>query len=69
MTYLDELRETVKKDLALSAYKELQSIKYLTQKTYYRGKHLMRYLKYMDSLDCDTNSTLKIKMKRFTKHK
>lgn len=69
MTYLDELRDSVKKDLALSAYKELQSIKYLTRKTYYQGKHLMRYLKYMDCLDCDINSTLKIKMKRFTKYK
>lgn len=69
MTYLDELRDSVKKDLALSAYKELQSIKYLTRKTYPQGKHLMRYLKYMDCLSCDINSTLKIKMKRFTKYK
>lgn len=69
MTYLDELRDSVKKDLALSAYKELQSIKYLTRRTYKQGKQLMRYLKYMDCLDCDTNSTLKIKMKRFTKYK
>lgn len=67
MTYLDELRDSVKKDLALSAYKELQSIKYLTKRTYKKGKQLMRYLKYMDCLDCDINSTLKLKMKRFTK--
>lgn len=64
MTYLDELRETVKKDLAKSAYDEMISIKYLTKSTYKKGKHLMRYLKYMDCLDCDTNSNLKIKIKK-----
>jgi len=67
MTYLEELRETVKADLANSAYKELLSITNLTKSSYKQGKHLMRYLKYMDCLDCDTNSTLKIKIKRKTK--
>lgn len=67
MTYLEELREIVKADLAKSAYKELLSITNLTKSSYKQGKHLMRYLKYMDCLDCDTNSTLKIKIKRKTK--
>jgi len=67
MTYLEELRATVNKDLAKSAYKELLSITNLTKSTYNQGKHLMRYLKYMDCLDCDTNSNLKIKIKRKTK--
>jgi len=67
MTYLEELREIVKTDLAKSAYKELLSITNLTKSSYKQGKHLMRYLKYMDCLDCDTNSTLKLKIKRKTK--
>jgi len=67
MTYLEELREIVKTDLAKSAYKELLSITNLTKPSYKQGKHLMRYLKYMDCLDCDTNSTLKLKIKRKTK--
>jgi hypothetical protein len=67
MTYLEELKASVSKDLAKSAYKELLSITNLTKSSYKQGKHLMRYLKYMDCLDCDTNSNLKIKIKRKTK--
>jgi len=62
MTYLEDLNLTVKKKLALASYKELQHIKYLTKPYYKKSKHLMRYLKYMECLDCDTNSTLKIKL-------
>ena len=67
MTYLEELKETVKKELSLSAYKELQSIKYLTKRQYSKGKHLMRYLKYMDCLDCDNNSNLKFILRKIIK--
>lgn len=69
MTYLEELKETVKKELSLSAYKELQSIKYLTKRQYKTGKHWMRYLKYMDYLNCDNNSNIKFILKRINKLK
>lgn len=62
MTYSNDLKETVKKKLALAAYKELQHIKYLTKPYYKKSRALARFLKYTDCLDCTTNQTLKIKL-------
>jgi hypothetical protein len=62
MTYSEDLSLTVKKKLAMAAYKELQHIKYLTKPYYKKSRALARFLKYADCLDCDTNATLKIKL-------
>lgn len=62
MTYSEDLSLTVKKKLALAAYKELQHIKYLTKPYYKKSRALARLLKYAHCLDCDTTQTLKIKL-------
>jgi len=62
MTYSEDLNLTVKTKLAAAAYKELQHIKYLTKPYYKKSRHLARFLKYAECLDCDTTQTLKLKL-------
>ena len=62
MTYSEDLNLTVKKKLAMAAYKELQHIKYLTKPYYKKSRKYVKFLKFNACLDCPTNATLKLKL-------
>ena len=61
MTYSEDLNLTVKKKLALTAYKEMQHIKYLTKPYHKKSRKYASFLRYQHCLECADTLNFKLK--------